>query len=203
MQGAGVGLDVDVHGLAAHGAAAQQHLAVVHVGALDDLLVDEDQELGVLAVVPLLDLGADFQPDGLSVHVLGDGDAAAEPIVAAGDAVEVRVLALELAFKLVGAGIGGVPVHMLAVKGRPVRLGGVGLLGAEELAGLILPVGQRAAVPEPEHLELVADNLDALIDKVHKHYLTISSGKRRVCSQGRFPDALQSAYHTSQTLPCE
>ena len=62
VQGAGVGLDVDGQLFAADGIGAQPDVPVVHIRALDDLVIDKDQELGILAVVPFLDLGADLHP---------------------------------------------------------------------------------------------------------------------------------------------
>ena len=167
VQGAGVGLDIDGQLLAAGGAGTQPDVAVVHVRALDDFAVDEDQELGVLAVVPLLDLGADLHPHGLAVEALGHGGGGAEPVVGAGDAVEIGDLAGEFALDLVGAGVVGVPVHVLAVKGEPGFLAGVCLGGAEILAELILPVVQGHTVPEAQIAKLIGDDLNALIDEIH------------------------------------
>ena len=173
VQGAGIGLDIDVQGLAALGAPAEQHLPVVHVRALDHLAVDEHQELGVLAVIPFLDLGVDAEPHGLPVEALRDDDLAAEPVVGAGDAVEIRVLALEFPLELVGPGVVGIPAHALAVEPFPGRRGPVRLLRAEELAFLIFPVRQADALPEAEIPQLIADDLNSLIDKIHRHFLAV------------------------------
>ena len=167
VQGAGVGLDINVHGFAAHGLLPEQNLPVVHVGALNHFLVDKHQELGVLAVIPLFDLGADFQPHRLAFQIFRDGNTAAEPVVVTGDAVEIGMLTVELAVKLVGACVGGIPVHMPAVELFPGGGAGVSLFGAEELAALVLPVGQGTAVRKPEHTQLVADCLNSLCDKIH------------------------------------
>ena len=169
VQRAGVGLDIHGEGLAALGVLQQQKLPVVHVRALADLAVDEDQELGVLAVVPLLDLGADLHPDIVPGEGFGDGDLPPEPVVGAQDALEVRDLALESALELLGAHIVGVPAHGVGVKLLPVGAGRVSLLRTEELAGLILPVGQLHRVPEPQKLQLVCDYLNSLVDKVHRN----------------------------------
>ena len=168
VQGAGIGLDVNVEDLAGLGGIPEEHLTVVHVRPLDHLAVDEDQELGVFPVVPLLDLGADLQPHGLAVHALGDDHIPPEPVVLPGDALEVRGLALELALKLVGAVAGGVPVHVAAVKHLPGGGAGLRLLRAEELAVLVLQVGKLLAVTEPEIAQLVADDLHPLLDEIHK-----------------------------------
>ena len=167
MQGAGVCLNVDGQLFPAGGALAQQHLTVVHVGALDDLIIDKNEELRILAVVPLFNLGVNFEPDGLAVHALRNGNVTAEPVVRAGNAVEIRRLSLELALELVGTGIVGVPVHILAVELLPGGASLVCFLRAEELALLILPIRKAKAVREAQHTELVADHLNSLIDKVH------------------------------------
>ena len=51
-------------------------------------------------------------------------------------AVEIGMLTVELAVKLVGACVGGIPVHMPAVERFPGGGAGVSLFGAEELAAL-------------------------------------------------------------------
>ena len=168
VQGAGVCLNVDLQLLAAHGFRPEPDVAVVHVRTLDDLIVDEDQELGILAVVPLLDLGANVHPDGLAVEALGDGGSGAEPVMGAGQTVEIGLQSGELALKLVGAGVVGVPVHRLAVKGQPGIGAGLGLLGTEKLSELVLPVVQLHLVPEAQIAHLVGDDLNALVDKIHR-----------------------------------
>ena len=182
VQGAGVGLDVDGQLGAGHGLVEQLHLTVVDVGALADLTVDEDQELGVLAVVPLLQTRVDLEPDGLAVHVLGDCDGLAEPVVSAHDALEIGGLALELTLEDVGTGIGGVPAHGLGIEDLPGLRGGVSFLGPEELALLEAPLGQTGGIAETEHLQLIADDLKSLIDKVH--YFTSQIGAGSITSEG-------------------
>ena len=83
------------------------------------------------------------------------------------DALEIGDLAFELALKLVGADIVTVPAHGAGIEGLPGSFGGIRFLGTEELAGLILPVGQTGGVAEPEHAQLIADDLQSLIDKIH------------------------------------
>ena len=167
VQCAGISLNVQRQLLAAYGALAQEHLAVVHIRALHDFMVDKDKELRILAVVPFLNLRVQLQPDGLAVHTLRDGDAAAEPIVRAGNAVKIRGLSLKFSLKLVGSGVIGVPVHPLAVKRLPRCGCGVGFLGTEELTLFVLPVGQAQAVGKAQHAELIADDLNPLVDKIH------------------------------------
>ena len=142
---------------------------MVHVRALADLPVDENQELGILAVVPFLDLGADFHPHVVPGEGFRDGDLPAEPVVGAQDALEVRNLALEGTLEFLGAHIVGVPAHGVGVELLPGGVRRVGLLRPEELAGLILPVGQLHRVPEPQKLQLVGDYLNSLVDKVHRN----------------------------------
>ena len=145
VEGAGIGLDVQLELLAAGGAGEQLHLPVVHVDALGLAAIDEEEELGVLRVVPLLDLGADLQPDGLARQVLGNGQGAPEPVVL----------------------IGAVPVHGIPVEGFPgaalyLRLGGI-----EEEALLVLPVRNGLDATDAQLVEVVADDLDPFVNEIH------------------------------------
>ena len=87
--------------------------------------------------------------------------------------MEIRVLALEFPLELVGPGVVGIPAHTLAVEPLPGRRGPVRLLRAEELAFLIFPVRQADALPEAEIPQLIADDLNSLIDKIHRHFLAV------------------------------
>ena len=167
VQRTGIGLDVQGEGLAAPGLFQQTDLPVVHIRALGHLSVHKDQELGVLTVVPLLDLGLDLHPDGFAGKVFRHGQIAAEPVVAALDAVEVTHIALEFTLKLIASVIFRIPAHGGAVKRLPGGLIRVRFLRAEEKAGLILPLGNGSVFPDPQQLQLVADNLNSLVDKIH------------------------------------
>ena len=170
VQGAGVGLDIQSYLGTGNGFLEQQHFPVVDVSALADFAVDEDQELGILTVVPLLQAGVDLEPDGLAVHAFGDGYLGAEPVMGAQDTLEIRDLALELALELVGAGIVGVPAHSIGVEVLPGDIGSIGLLRAEVLAVLAVPDGHIRAVAEPQQLQLIADDLQSLINKIHSRF---------------------------------
>ena len=145
MESAGVRLDVQLKLFPGRRLGEELHLPVVHVQPLRLPAVDEEEELGILAVVPLLNLSADLQPDGLARQVLGNGQAAPEPVML----------------------IGTVPVHRLPVEGLPgvslhLRLGGV-----EEKALLVLPVRDGPDIANAEFVEVVADDLDPFVNEIH------------------------------------
>ena len=167
MQRAGIGLNVHRQGLARRGLGKELNVPMVHIGALGHLAIDKDQELGILTVVPLFNLGADFHPHGLSRHFLGNGDVPPEPIVRALDPLEVSLVALKFSFKLVAAIVDRIPVHTLAVEILPGTFTALRLFGAEEETWLILPVGQLPAVPHAQRLQLVTNHLNSFVNKVH------------------------------------
>ena len=145
VESAGVRLDVQLKLFPGRRLGEELHLPVVHVQPLRLPAVDEEEELGILAVVPLLNLSADLQPDGLARQVLGNGQAAPEPVML----------------------IGTVPVHRLPVEGLPgvsfhLRLGGV-----EEKALLVLPVRDGPDIANAEFVEVVADDLDPFVNEIH------------------------------------
>ena len=141
VQRAGIGLNVHRQGFASRGLGKKLNIPVVHIRALGHLAIDKDQELGILAVIPLFNLGADFHPHGLSRHFLGNGDVPPEPIVGALNSLEVSLVTLKFSFKLIAAIIDRIPVHTLAVKILPGVFAALRLLRAEEETPLILPVG--------------------------------------------------------------
>ncbi len=154
---AGVGLQVQAVGLAALGLLGQQHVPVVHVDALGDHAVHKQQKLGVLGVVPFVDLGLHVQEQGLAVQFGGHRDPGREPVV------------------LVGA----VPVH-----GAPVKVGvgrgvAVRLFGAQELAGLDVPVGGGVLLLDAERFQFFANAVDAFVQKFHIVSLSGAGGRER------------------------
>ena len=145
VESAGVRLDIQLKLFPGRRLGEELHLPVVHVQPLRLPAVDEEEELGILAIVPLLNLSADLQPDGLARQVLGNGQAAPEPVML----------------------IGTVPVHRLPVEGLPgvslhLRLGGV-----EEKALLVLPVRDGPDIANAEFVEVVADDLDPFVNEIH------------------------------------
>ena len=171
MHDAGIGLDINVQHLTALCTSADQNLPVVHVSALDHLSVDKYQELGVFGIVPLVDLGGDVEKYRLSVHLPGDHDPAAEPVVFSGNAQKVRPLTLEFPVcRAVGIGI---KPHGPAVKGLPGNGTFVCLLRAEELAVLHLPAVQLHTLGCPEVFQLVADFLNSFVNKIHGTFTPI------------------------------
>ena len=150
VERSGVRLDVHLERLPGGGLGKQLHLPVVHVHALSGLIVEEKEELGILPIVPLLDLGADLHPDRPARQLLGNGYLSPEPIVL------VRT----------------VPVHGLAVEGLPraplaLRLGGV-----EEKSLLVLPVRNGLDIANTQLVEVVADHLDPLVNEIHMRFST-------------------------------
>lgn len=74
---------------------------------------------------------------------------------------------LKLTLEIVAAVVDGIPMHPLAVKILPRLAVLLRLLRAEEQAPLILPVGQLPAVPNPQRLQLVTNDLNSFVDKIH------------------------------------
>ena len=81
VQRAGVGLQVYTEGLPSPGALKQTHLPVVHVEALRDLPVHEEEELRVFPVVVLVNLCADIHPHAPAGEALRHRQVGAEPVV--------------------------------------------------------------------------------------------------------------------------
>src|SRR5699024_2275085 len=92
---------------------------------------------------------------------------APEPIMLPLDALEIPLVSFKLSFKVVAAVIDGVPVHVLTVKGLPGAIAALRLFRAEKQTALVLPIGQLPAVPNAQRLQLVANDLNSLINKVH------------------------------------
>ena len=169
MQDAGVGLQVNAVGPAGLGLAGQQHVPMVHVSALGDHTVHKDEELGVLGVVPLLDLGLQVQPQALAGKGLRHGDLGAEPVVLV-RAVPVGNLAVDGAVGLVLIAAQqelGQVVGLLMAEGGIGRLSRVRLGGCQIVAGFDLPGGDGHLLFDAQALELVADHADALVHKKH------------------------------------
>ena len=143
MEDAGICLQLQPVGLPRLGAAGQEHIPVVHIDALSHFPVYEKQELRVLPIVPLVDLGADVQPEGLPVKGLRNGYIRPEPVM------NVR----------------SVPMHGLAVKGFKRDRILIRIFGTEEVPGLIKPVSRFISLLDRELFQLVADIVDPLVKK--------------------------------------
>ena len=146
MQRAGIGLQIQPVGLTGPGAAGKQHLPVVHIDALHNLAIHIQQELRVLAVVPLVNLRAHIQPQRAAVKAVGNGHIGLEPIMR----------------------IGAVPVHDAAVKRQKGRFIRLRVMGTDEVALLIKPCVDGAPLAHAEFFQFVADGLRALIQKNHR-----------------------------------
>ena len=117
MKRAGIALQFDMVGLAGFGAPGDEHFPVVHIHALGDFPVHKEQELRILGIIPLLDLGAEMEEQGFSIKRLGHGHIRAEPVVL----------------------VGSVPVHGPPVKGGEGGGRGERVGGRHEIALLHLP----------------------------------------------------------------
>ena len=167
VQRTGVGLNIHRQGLPHRRLGEELDVPVVHIRALGHLAIHKDQELGILAIVPLFNLGPDLHPHRFTSHLLRNGDISPEPVVLALDALKVALIALKLTLEIVAAVVDGIPMHPLAVKILPRLAVLLRLLRAEEQAPLILPVGQLPAVPNPQRLQLVTNDLNSFVDKIH------------------------------------
>ena len=142
---AGIRLNIHLERFPGGGLGEELHLPVVHVQSLGLPAVEEEEELGVLPVVPLLDLGAHLHPDALARQVLGNGQLTPEPIVL------VRAVPVH-----------GFPVESLPGASLALRLGGI-----EEKALFVLPVRDGPDAADAQLAEIVADHLDPLVNEIH------------------------------------
>ncbi len=141
VQGSRVGLKLYGKLLTCHGALPQQRLLVVHVHSLNGAAVDEQQKLGILGVVPLVDLGSDPHPHPLACKLLGHLVHRLEPIMA----------------------VGAVPVHGLAVKVLPLPVIGLRILRMNEIPLLVLPIRHRKLLFPLKLFQLVTDHIDPFV----------------------------------------
>ena len=148
MQDAAVCLQVNHKALACLCAVNKGQLAVVHICALTHHTIDENEELRVLRIVPLFNLGAQIQPKLFSVVFFRHGELSAEPVVT----------------------VFAVPVVARGVKRLPRRLG-VGIcLGRSEVKCLFhLPAVQREGLHNNLFFELRSNDFDTFFCKNHKN----------------------------------
>ena len=160
VEDAGIRLQVDAVDLPRPGAGGQQDVPVVHIDSLGDFPIDEQEELGVLGVVPLLDLGADVEPQGPAVKGLRRRHIGPEPVM----------------------DVGPVPVHGPAVKGGKGDGVLVCVFGPEEIPGLVKPIGGLHPLLHRELFQLLADAVDPLVQKIRGSHNTLPSKWLRCCT---------------------
>ncbi len=141
VEGSRVGLQIKQPIFSGPGLQIQQHIPVVHVDPLGRLPVHKKQELGILPVIPLINLGADMHPHPLSVQFFRHGEFRAEPIV------PVRP----------------VPAHGMRVKRLPPMTVGLRIHRMYEIPFLILKFGDGKFLLHLQLFQFIADSHNPLV----------------------------------------